>query len=255
MQIIISPSKTQKFNGRYFANYTIPAFIDIAEEISGMLRNYTDKELSTLMKTSANLTSATRRKLEDFASPFNPENAKQALFLFQGDAFQAIEADSYTESQLEYAQNHLYILSGLFGALRPLDLMQPYRLEMGSPLKFAGHKNLYSLWTKPLTELISKAINSDSDKVLINLASAEYSKAIQLNELPGRVVDIVFKQKSKGVYKTIAIHTKRARGMMVDYIIKGELKQAEELKGFNTGGYVYVREESTDTAWTFLQVE
>jgi len=255
MQIIIALSKTQKFNGRYETSASIPVFINRAELIIENLRNLTERELSTLLKTSDSLTRITRRRIDDFMTPFTPENAKQALFTFQGDAYQAVDAENYTAEQLQYAQSHLFILSGLYGALRPLDLMQPYRLEMGSQLQIAEARNLYSLWTADVTKLVGKAVLHDSDHVLINLASAEYSKAVDATAIPGPVIDIIFKQKSKGQYKTIAIHTKRARGMMLDFAIKGKLQSADDLKSFTTDGYEFNHEGSSETQWLFLKKE
>jgi len=255
MQIIIAPSKTQKFNGRYETTWTMPTFIEQAGKIMKGLQGLNDTELADLMKISASLTRTTRRKLDDFTTPFTPENAKQALFTFQGDAYQAVDAENYTPAQLQYAQSHLFILSGLYGALRPMDLMQPYRLEMGSQFQVADARNLYALWTADLTRLIGDAVQRDSEQVLVNLASAEYSKVIDSKGIPGPTIDIVFKQKSKGQYKTIAIHTKRARGMMLDFAIKGELQSARQLKGFTADGYEYSEEGSTDNQWLFLRRE
>ena len=205
------------------------------------------------MNTSDALTQVTRRKIDDFETPFTLENAKQAIFTFQGDAFQPIDADHYETADLQYAQRHLFILSGLYGALRPLDLMQSYRLEMGCRLETEYGKNLYGFWGDEISELLAKTLDSDNDKTLINLASEEYAKVIDFGKLPGRTVTIVFQQMSKGGYKTIAIHTKRARGLMVHFAITKKVESAENLKSFNLEGYQFVVKESTRNRWLFQQ--
>lgn len=254
MQIITAPSKTQVFNGRDFADHTLPPRLAKAERIIARLKELSFSELGQLMKTSDKLTESTRRRIAQFSLPFSPANARQALFTFQGDAYSAICGDSYSAAQLHHAQRHLVILSGLYGALRPLDLMQPYRLEMSCRLSVDGSPDLYHFWRDEVTSTINEAFCSDEDKTLINLASAEYAKVIDRKALQPRFITITFRQPhKKGGYRTIPIHSKRARGAMIHFMISGGIDTAEGLLEFNLDGYRFNRKESTDDEWIFLQ--
>jgi hypothetical protein len=253
MQIITAPSKTQKFNGRTYAQYTHPALLDKTKILADQLKLMDRAELSQLIKTSERLTESTCRLIEDFVLPFHPDNAKQALFTFRGDAYSAIEADRYTSEQLHHAQQHLFILSGLYGILRPLDLMQPYRLEMGSPFAAGGYPNLYRFWRTAIVEIINQALLKSKDKILINLASKEYSRVIDEKKLQGEMVNIAFSQMQKGRLKTIPIHSKRARGMMIHFAIREQIATAARLKEFDLGDYNFSSESSTATDWVFIK--
>lgn len=211
------------------------------------------EELGKLMKTSERLTESTLKLYENLKPPFTIDNAKQALFTFQGDAYSAIDALAYSPEQLDHAQKHLIILSGFYGILRPLDLMQPYRLEMGSSLAVAGARNLYFFWRKEITDRINQTLAAHREPVLINLASTEYSKVIDKKTLQGEIINITFKQHHKGTIKTIPIHAKRARGQMIHYVISNQLKSAEELKNFNLDGYRFNQKESRTGDWLFVK--
>lgn len=213
----------------------------------------TKDEIATLMKTSPKLTEATCQKITNFTLPFTFENAKQAIFTFQGDAYDAIAADSYSKEQLSYAQKHLSILSGLYGLLRPLDLMQPYRLEMGAKLAIANSKNLYQLWKKEITAKLHERLVDSGETTIINLASTEYSKAIDRRQLKEDIIDVVFQQEHKGKIKTIPIHSKRARGLMIHYAISNTIEQVSELQQFDLDGYTLNQETSTDEKWIFVK--
>jgi hypothetical protein len=253
MQIITAPSKTQKFNRRTYAQYTYPVFLNKIKILADQLKLTDRVELSRLMKTSERLTESTYRLIHDFVLPFSPDNSKQALFTFQGDAYSALEAERYGTEQLNHAQQHLFILSGFYGILRPLDLMQPYRLEMGSVFTIGEYHNLYQFWGDQVTETINQALTKSKDKILINLASKEYSKVINKQKLQGEMIDITFKQMHKGGLKTIPIHSKRARGMMIHFVISEQIDTAGRLKEFNRGCYNFSSENSTATEWTFLK--
>lgn len=253
MQIITAPSKTQKFNGRTYAQYTLPVLLDKTKILADQLKLMDRTELARLMKTSARLTESTCRLIDDFVLPFSPDNSKQALFTFQGDAYSAIEADRYTTEQLHHAQQHLFILSGFYGILRPLDLMQPYRLEMGSVFTVGEDHNLYQFWGDQVTEIINQTLTKSKDKILINLASQEYSRVINKQKLQGEMINISFRQMHKGGLKTIPIHSKRARGMMIQFAISEQIATAGQLKEFDKEGYNFSSENSTATEWTFLK--
>lgn len=253
MQLITAPSKTQVFNGRDYSYYTLPALQEKTQLIIDRLKPISPQGLSLLMKTSEKLTLSTYRRIHDFNLPFSLANSHQALFTFQGDAYNAIEADNYEEAQLRYAQNHLFILSGLYGILRPLDLMQPYRLEMGAKLTLGEAANLYHFWRDRVTAIINRALAGDEDAVLINLASTEYSKVVDSRKLQGSLVTISFKQMHKDTYRTIPIHSKRARGLMIHYAILNRINEADSLKEFNMDGYSFDEEKSTAGEWFFYK--
>jgi cytoplasmic iron level regulating protein YaaA (DUF328/UPF0246 family) len=254
MQIITAPSKTQAFNGRAFADHTLPPGLAKTGRIIARLKGLNFSELGQLMKTSDKLTEATRKRIAQFSLPFSLTNARQALFTFQGDAYSAICSGSYSAAQLHHAQRHLVILSGLYGALRPLDLMQPYRLEMGCRLSVDGAPDLYHFWRDEVTSVMNEAFCNDKDKTLINLASAEYAKVIARKALRPKFITITFKQRhKKGGYRTIPIHSKRARGSMIHFMITGAIDMAEGLLEFNLDGYRFNRKESTEDEWIFLQ--
>lgn len=253
MQLITAPSKTQKFNDRTYTFFTIPTCMTTCEKVNKTLKTMSVEDISTLMKTSPKLTESTHLRIHSFETPFSLANAKQALFTFQGDAYDAITADKYTEDELQYSQNHLNILSGLYGLLRPLDLMQPYRLEMGAKLSVGGCKNLYELWKTELTKTLNTRLALSQDKTVVNLASTEYSKVINRKQLEGKVVEIIFQQEHKGKIKTIPIHSKRARGLMIHYAIVHKIEQAIELKNFDLAGYQLDTENTTENRWTYFK--
>lgn len=253
MQLITAPSKTQEFNGRNYSHYTLPALEKKAQIIIDRLKPIAPEELSLLMKTSEKLTISTYRRIQDFIRPFSLTNARQALFTFQGDAYSAIKAESYTEEQLHQAQNHLFILSGLYGILRPLDLMQPYRLEMATKLAVDDATNLYHFWRDQVTKTLNSALKKNEDGLLVNLASTEYSKVVDKKSLQGDMVTITFQQMYKDKYRTIPIHSKKARGLMIHFAIINKINRGERLKDFNLDGYGFSEELSTAQEWFFLR--
>ncbi|MEL7053839.1 MAG: peroxide stress protein YaaA, partial [Cyanobacteria bacterium J06588_5] len=193
------------------------------------------------------------QRFQDFQTPFTPENAKQALLVFDGDVYKDIDVQNYDDDDLSFAQAHLRILSGLYGILRPLDLMQPYRLEMGTKLATDKGKNLYEFWGDRLANLINAELEKQPEPCLVNLASNEYFKSINRKALNAKVLNIAFKENKNGVYKIVAIYAKRARGMMVDFVIRNRIENPELMKGFDRDGYSFNAELSDENTWVFCR--
>jgi cytoplasmic iron level regulating protein YaaA (DUF328/UPF0246 family) len=206
------------------------------------------------MKISPKLAALNYERYQQFQLPFTSDNSRQALLTFKGDVYQGIKVEDYTDSDIRFAQAHLRILSGLYGLLRPLDLIQPYRLEMGTRLSGSWGKNLYEFWENAIKDRINHEIDhTKGAKILVNLASNEYFKAVRTDHLNAPVLDIHFKEKKNGALKTIGIHAKRARGSMIDFIIKHRICEPEALKPFTRKGYAFDPSHSTETAWTFAR--
>ena len=201
------------------------------------------------MSLSEKLSKLNFDRFQAFKTPFSLDNAKQALLAFKGDVYNGINASSLSVKDLDFAQKNVRMLSGLYGVLRPLDLIQPYRLEMGAKLGNAEGKNLYDYWGSGISEVL----NEDEEKLIVNLASNEYFKAIDKNILKAQILDIVFKEKKNDTYKVIGIYAKRARGLMINYIIRNRLTDAEALKDFSDEGYLYNQELSSDSTWVYVR--
>lgn len=185
--------------------------------------------------------------------PFSPANASQALLAFRGDVYEGIDAENYTAADFDFAQDHLRILSGLYGLLKPLDLIQPYRLEMGARLENDRGKNLYDFWGSRINELLNRDLASGEQPVLVNLASQEYFKAVRPRELAAPVLTLSFREKKDGAYRVIGLFAKRARGQMADFIIKKRITTPEGLKFFNRGGYRFRPGLSNANEWVFCR--
>lgn len=251
MLLILAPSKTQKALNRDFSHATQPVFLEKAKYLSNQLQKLNRTDLSQLMKISEKLTEETYRRIHDFQPPLSLAKNRQAIFTFRGDAYSQMTVQDYGEKELLYAQDHLHILSGLYGILRPLDLMFPYRLEMGLKLVTPGAKNLYHYWGDGPTDMINSSLAEINSHKLVNLASTEYSKVINRKKLQGEMITIIFRQKKNGIYKTIPIHSKRARGLITHFAIVNQLDNVEDLKSFNLHDYSYSKEESTEEIWVF----
>ena len=251
MQIITSPSKTQQFNGREYLQYSLPQLQKKTKYLIDILQKLSREELALLLKTNEKLTNLTYRRIHACTTKLTLQNAGQALFTYQGDAYSAIAADRYTDEELHHAQTHICILSALHGMLRPLDLIQPYRLEMTTPLTLTGAKNLYSYWRDAVTQALNSCLLADKERTLINLASAEYAKMVDKHELQGQMVTITFKQKLQGKYRAIPLYSKRARGLMVHFVIRNRVSDPLILQDFCEDGYVFCAAESTDKEWLF----
>jgi cytoplasmic iron level regulating protein YaaA (DUF328/UPF0246 family) len=254
MLIIISPSKTQDFStGSSIKLKTQPSFLAETGLLVKELKKKSVKQIIKLMDVSPQIASLNFERYKQFHTPFTPDNAKQALLAFKGDVYTDIEVDDYKKKELQFAQKHLRILSGLYGLLQPLDLIQPYRLEMKIKLKYKRRKNLYQFWGSRITELLNEDLKKSNDKVLINLASKEYFKVIQEKDLQAKVITPIFKDYKNGEYKIIAIFAKRARGMMTNYIIRNNIENVEEIKLFHQAGYNYDDNLSGENEWVFTR--
>lgn len=251
--MVISPAKTLDYSGREYAHFTTPAVLDKSEQLVKQLSAYAPTELSALMKISDQLAELNYQRFQSFEMPFTPENAKQALLVFKGDVYRGMKVETYSDEALEFAQKHLRILSGLYGVLRPLDLMQPYRLEMGTKLETNAGKTLYAFWGDLISQLIDAELADDADPCLVNLASNEYFKSIDRKALKARIINIAFKENKNGKYKVIAIHAKRARGLMVDYAICNKIESPAALKKFDVEGYSYREALSEPDNWVFCR--
>ncbi len=253
MLLVISPSKTQTVNGKTIGSYSSPVFLAQAMELSGMLAQCSIEELRDLMKISPWLAELTFQQYQVMHFPFSPENSRQALLVFQGAQFNSMRVGDYLEEDFRFAQHHLRILSGLYGLLRPLDLMQPYRLEMATRLTTDHGQNLYKYWGDEITEHLRSLLADDENPVLVNLASDEYFKVVRSADLGCPVLKISFKEIKNSKARVIAVYAKRARGMMVDYVISHRISNPELLKKFDRGGYTYCEELSETTDWVFTR--
>ncbi len=251
MIIVISPSKTLDFSANPFQTHTQPRQLEQSQALIDTAKQLSAEDLSTLMKISDKLSQLNWQRYKDFTTPFSLSNSKQALLAFKGDVYGGIDSDNYDEDDFAFAQQHLRILSGLYGALRPLDLIQPYRLEMGTRLQNEYGKNLYEFWDKQVTELLNQDFKKELTPTLINLASTEYFKVIKPKFLNANILTLAFKENKAGIYKTIGIHAKRARGLMTNYIIKNRLIEVEQVKTFDLANYVFNDALSSEKEWVF----
>ncbi len=249
MLAIISPSKTQDFSECNIDIFSQTRQLESSNELVGILKSKSKSQISKLMSLSEKLSELNFDRFQKFKLPFTLDNAKQAILAFKGDVYNGINAPDLSSEDLEFAQSKVRMLSGLYGVVRPLDLIQPYRLEMGTKLSNAKGPNLYDYWG---TE-ISNVLNEDEPDLIINLASNEYFKAIDKNTLKANILDIVFKEKKGETYKVIGIYAKRARGLMINYIIRNRLENPEALKDFSDEGYRFDRDLSSDSSWVYLR--
>ncbi len=252
MIITLSPSKGQDFETTSLSNkHTKPANLKDSELLIKELRKTKSKKLQEMMAISENIATLNVDRYKTFTTPFTTKNAKQAIFAFKGDVYGGLELESFDEDDYAYAQDHLRILSGLYGCLRPMDLIQPYRLEMKTRLKNDRGENLYQFWGDRITKSINKELKKQKEPVLVNLASNEYFKSVKPKLLDGRLLNISFKETKEGKTRVVAIFAKRARGMMADYIIRNRVERPEDLKKFKAGGYKFNKVLSDDKQWTF----
>jgi uncharacterized protein len=254
MLVIISPSKTQDFSplSQPLA-HSQPQLLQESSLLVKELKKLKPQALAGLMDLSENLAELNWSRYQQWQTPFTRENAKQALFAFKGDVYGGIPADDYSTEELRYAQDHLRILSGLYGVLRPLDLIQPYRLEMKTKLKNKRGATLYTFWNEQLTVALNEALSAQKEPVLVNLASNEYYKALQPKAIQSRIITPQFKEFKGGKYSTIALFAKRARGLMTDYILRNRLEDPETMKGFDREGYSFSEPLSKGDEWVFVR--
>ncbi len=256
MLIIISPAKSLNFEEKPVTSaYTVPEFLEESEKLVIRLRKMSPAQLSELMSISRNLGELNFQRYQEWNLPFTPENAKQAVLAFSGDVYQGLKASSLSEEKLKLAQKHLRILSGLYGVLKPLDLIQPYRLEMGTRLNYYRSRDLYEFWNPLLTKKINEAIDESGSKVLVNLASNEYFKSIDKKKLKGEIVTPEFKDFKNGKYKIISFYAKKARGLMTRFILENNITETESLQAFDSEGYVFNPQLSTPNNPVFTRGE
>ena len=253
MLIVLSPAKTLDYDTPApTAEHGKPDFIDDAAELVGVLKTLAPSGIASLMGISDTLAALNAGRYAAWSKRrFTAASAKQALFAFNGDVYEGLDAASLTAKQIAYAQSHLRILSGLYGVLRPLDLMQAYRLEMGTRLANPRGKDLYAFWGDRVTQALNDVLDAHGTKTLVNLASEEYFKAVRPKRLAARVVTPVFEDWKNGRYKIISFHAKRARGLMARYAAVKGIKDAEKLKGFASEGYGFDAGASTGDVWVF----
>ncbi len=253
MLLIIAPSKTQDFKNSPGREGSQPALLQESELLIEELRKLSLDELGKLMKMSEQLALQTQQRINAFEMPFTSLNARPAITVFQGDVYSRIALEDYGRENLDYMQNHLRILSGLYGILRPLDLMQPYRLEMGCRLQNNRGGNLYEFWGEKITDEVNSVLADHKEPVLVNLASAEYSRVIKKKNLHGTILQIDFKERKGDSYRVVAIHAKRARGMMVDFAVRNRVQSVAELKNFEQEEYIFRSDLSSEEKYVFTR--
>ena len=254
MLMVISPAKTLDYTSPLATeDFTQPRFLDQSSQLIEILRQLSPNELADLMKLSDKLAGLNVARFTEWQPDFNLDNARQAILAFKGDVYTGLDAESLSAEDFQYAQQHLRILSGLYGVLRPLDLMQPYRLEMGTNLDNAAGRNLYEFWGEQITESLNQCLVEHNTDVLLNLASNEYFKAVKPKQLKATLINVDFKDLKNGQYKIISFYAKKARGMMARYVIEHKIDSVAALRNFNTQGYYYSAEQSKPEHLVFLR--
>lgn len=252
MITILSPSKTLDFDTPPpTPEFTEPRFLDDSEILVDILRDYDVEELGELMDISEKLSTLNVERYQEWETPFTPGNAKQALAAFTGDVYRDFELDEYSDADFQYAQAHVRILSGLYGVLRPLDLMQPYRLEMGTKLDNPRGSKLYEFWGTKIADDLNRSLDAQGDDVLLNLASNEYFKSVDKGTLNARIVDVKFREQRNGKWRTITFNLKRARGTMTNWIVRNRVDTVEKLKEFAEDRYYYEDDVSSENELVF----
>lgn len=254
MLILISPAKSLDFETQSSVqNYSEARFLKESNTLIKQLRKFSTDEISDFMGISPKLAQLNFERFVNWQLPFNKENAKQAILAFKGDLYTGLDAISLTETELQTAQTDLRILSGLYGILKPLDLIQAYRLEMGKKLQTTKGKNLYEYWGDKITHEINSTLKEKEDKHIINLASNEYFKSVNKKKLKAEIITPVFKDLKNGHYKVISFFAKKARGLMTRFIIQNQITNPEHLKAFNSDGYVFNPHLSTNQELVFTR--
>ncbi len=248
---VISPAKTLDFESSCPEAYSLPRLHKESLELINVLREKSSEDIQRLMDISENIADLNVHRYKKFTTGKRSKNTKQSVYAFKGDVYIGLEAEQLSNEDMDFAQTHLRILSGLYGLLRPLDLIQPYRLEMGTRLAFDDYNTLYNYWQDKIAKLVLRDLKAQGDKVVINLASNEYFKSIARKSLKAKIIDIEFKDFNNGEYKVVSFFAKKARGMMARYIIQNRINEPEELKGFDYEGYYFDPNESNDSKFAF----
>ena len=255
MIVVLSPAKSLDYETPLsVSSSTQPQFVEQAAGLVDILRPMSPVDLSELMSISDNLGILNATRYTEWTPKFTNSNARPALLAFNGDVYDGFDAKTLDEQGMNFAQKHVRILSGLYGILRPLDLMQPYRLEMGTKLANSSGKDLYAYWKETIAPALNKELGN-KDPVLVNLASDEYFKSIDIKMLNARVVQPVFQDYKNDKYKIISFFAKKARGLMARYIVDQQITNVEQLKKFNVAGYAFAAKESTENTWVFRRKE
>jgi cytoplasmic iron level regulating protein YaaA (DUF328/UPF0246 family) len=254
MQIILSPAKTLNFEDEPKINtYSKPDLTIDAKQIMGYLKQFKQGELGKLMNISSKLAELNTIRHNTWEQKHDLSNSKQCVYAFNGEAYNGLNIKQFDEESMQFAQNHLKIISGLYGVLRPLDIIQPYRLEMGTKLKTDKGNNLYDFWGDKIAQVINKDAKKSGSNTLINLASNEYFKAVNVKALSLDVITPVFKELKNDQYKVISVYAKKARGLMTAYAIKNRITEPEQLKNFDEEGYMFDANQSNDKQWIFTR--
>jgi len=256
MFFVLSPAKNlNEKDPSPVSSFTLPDLLPEAEILMQELRQLAPQQIAELMHVSDKIALLNAERNAAWHTPFTPENAKQAVFMFNGDVYEGIAADTLKPEQIDYLQQHVRLLSGLYGVLRPLDLMQPYRLEMGTAFANSRGKNLYEFWGDKITDLLNQTLKQADSDVLINLASQEYFKSVNTKKLNARLITPIFKDEKNGKYKIISFYAKRARGLMVRYAAEHSITEPEILKNFDYEGYSFNEAASNEAEWVFMREE
>ena len=254
MIILLSPAKSLKLQTPAVSiKPTIPAFLQDSKKLVDNLKKLSVGDLEKLMVISLKLAELNWKRFQDFSLPFDNKYSHPALFLFDGDVYKSMTISGYDKKDLDFAQNHLRILSGLYGVLKPLDLMQEYRLEMGTKTKAILEKTLPEFWQKKIADCVNDELENQHEKTIINLASEEYFAAINSAKIKGRIINIIFKEQKGKDYKIIGLFAKKARGLMADFIIKNKIKKSEDLQEFSVEKYRFRKEFSNQNNWHFCR--
>ncbi|WP_052283137.1 peroxide stress protein YaaA [Kluyvera genomosp. 1] len=256
MLILISPAKTLDYQSPLATTrYTQPALLEYSQQLIGVARKLSAPQIKALMGISDKLADLNATRFHDWHPDFTPENARQAILAFKGDVYTGLQAETFSEADFDFAQKHLRMLSGLYGVLRPLDLMQPYRLEMGIRLENPRGKDLYQFWGEEITQTLNAALAAQGDDIVVNLASDEYFRSVKPKVLKGQLIKPVFLDEKNGKFKVISFYAKKARGLMSRFIIENRLTKPEQLTGFNSEGYFFDPESSSNDELVFKRHE
>ena len=256
MITLVSPAKKLDFsNTDILSQFSQCDFLKKSQILIDETKNMSISELKTLMKISDKLAEINRERFKQWSTPFTKENAKQAILSFKGDTYIGLNAETFSNKDFEYAQDHFRILSGLYGILRPLDLIQPYRLEMGTKLENPNGSDLYGFWSDQIAKKLNNTLKDHASKVILNCASVEYFKSVDINTLDATIVSPIFKDVKNGQAKVISFFAKKERGMMARFIIQNRIDKVDDIIKFNDAGYTYQPKESTPNNPLFIRAE
>jgi len=253
MIVLLSPAKTLDYSDSPIGTHTEPRLLKDSSKLVKILKKKSVTDIKSLMKVSDNIANLNVERFNQFSTPFTPSNAKQSILAFKGDVYQGLEADTFDAADHDFAQKHVRILSGLYGILRPMDLMQPYRLEMGTKLKTDKYKNLYEFWDNRITKLINEDLNASETNCIVNLASKEYFHSVKTDKLKGDLIHIHFREKRGDKYKVIAFNAKKARGAMTNQIVKYKITDPAHLKSLDVNDYIFNESMSDEANYTYIK--